>query len=130
MTSNALAELIKTQEPSDAIWQEAISLSELISSQHKAVLDLTLDALSCAHHPDTIAAISTCLIEHILEHDFSAFEKLEQKIRSGDDKVLFALSICSRFGASKVPANVARWDSLLLEYKSRLVAYRAPFLEN
>lgn len=120
----ALAELIKNTEPNDAIWQEAIRLSDSIDSQYEVVFNLTLEALSLSEHTDTIAALSTCLIEHLLEYDFSGFERLEQKIRIGDDKALLAVAMCAKFGASKIPANAARWESLLAEYSPQLAAAR------
>jgi hypothetical protein len=84
-----------------------------------------LTALSEANHPDTFAALSTCLLEHILEHDFSAFDSLEAAIRGGDNKLLYALSLCAKFGASTDHQNSTRWDALASKYRVRLRVYRS-----
>ena len=124
MIGTALIEEIRSDEPSNKIWQEAINLSELIKSNYEAVLSATLEALSHARHPDTVAALSTCLIEHLFEYDFSSFDKLEKNIREGDDKSLYALSLCSKFGSSTNRDNVNRWNSVLTEYRGRLESYK------
>jgi hypothetical protein len=118
-----LIEGIKRGEPSDEHWRRAIALSENIGSDFQSVLDDTLGALRYAQHPDTISALSTCLIEHLLEYDFSAFDRLEEAIESGDDKMLYALSLCAKFGASQDEMNSRRWDALLDKFSQRKRAY-------
>ncbi len=123
MIGEALLTAIR-KEPNDGIWQEAILLSENIQTNYQAVLAATMTAVSEANHPDTFAALSTCLLEHILQHDFSAFDSLEAAVRGGDNKALYSLSLCAKFGASTDPQNSSRWDALRNEYRERLRVYR------
>jgi hypothetical protein len=125
MSSSRLVEKIEKGEPSDLIWQEAISLSESIRTEYNDVLVGTVEALRHARHPDTIAVLSTCLIEHLLDYDFAGFDTIEDEIRNGNDRLLFALSLSTKFGSSTSAKNSARWDSLLAEYKDRLKSFRA-----
>jgi hypothetical protein len=124
MTDARLVERITHGEPSDEIWQQAIALSELIERDYPSVLQATLNALSYARHADTVAALSTCLLEHILERNFAGFDGIEEQVRGGDDKLLYALSLCSKFGVSKHPENASRWDTLLAEFRNRLASYQ------
>lgn len=124
VTGTKLIEKITHGEPSDEIWQQAIALSEGIEKDYETVLQATLLALSFAHHADTVAALSTCLLEHILERNFAAFDIIEERIRGGDDKLLYALSLCWKFGSSKYPENVSRWNALLAKYRQRLTSYQ------
>jgi hypothetical protein len=71
MEADALLEAIAAQEPDDKIWQRAIELSEFIQTRYDDVAAATLTAISRARLPDTFAAIATCLLEHLLEHNFS-----------------------------------------------------------
>jgi len=119
MNGDKLVTLID-QEPSEAIWKEAIDLSEFIDTQYDMVCEATLMALRKARHQDTIAALATCLLEHLFEHDFSFFDTAEQRILAGDSKLLFALSRCSKFGMATKEVNSRRWDALLLSQQGRL----------
>lgn len=108
-------------EPNDRIWQLAIDLSDPIfaehtQSQYRTVATVTLKAIELARHPDTFGALATCLLEHLLEYDFSLFDELEQRIRSGDRKLLYTFGICSKFGLSEEPQNAQRWNALEEEY--------------
>ena len=123
MALRSLIAEIEAAEPSDTIWQAAIDLSDSIESQFADVFEITLQAISQARHSDTFAALSTCLLEHLLEHDFSAFDTIEAKIRGGDEKVLYALAGCWKFGAAEAPVNAARWNALLTEYETQLLSY-------
>jgi hypothetical protein len=120
----SLVDGIKRGEPSDEHWQRAADLSDLIKTNYDDVFSATLRALSYSNHPDTISALSTCLLEHLLEHDFLGFDRVEEQIRQGDDKLLFALSVCSKFGASKEEKNANRWEDLLDEFSGRLSQFR------
>jgi hypothetical protein len=125
-----LLELIR-QEPTDEIWQEAIRASESVfrGEPLRTVFELTLRALDIAEHDDTIAALSTCLIEHLLEKDFSLFDRIEHQINEGDDKLLYALSLCRKYGLSKVDQNSQRWDLLIQRNWKRLTKTSSRFSE-
>jgi hypothetical protein len=123
-TSERILDLI-AREPTNEIWAEAICLSDSIQTEGQKVFRLTMEALARARHKDTIAALSTCLLEHLLQHDFSYFDYMDEKIRGGDDKLLYAFTMCSKFGASKLDVNARRWDALIEANKDRLSSARA-----
>lgn len=77
---------------------------------------VTFKAVSLAKHPDTFAALATCVLEHLLEYDFSLFDSLERGIRSGDRKLLYTFGLCAKFGLSEEPQNAERWNVLKEEY--------------
>src|SRR5262245_23914570 len=110
--THAILMLIRA-EPSDEIWQEAIRLSESIPVNSEEIFAITMLSLSQATHADTISALSTCLLEHLLEHDFSFFDRIEHRVAEGDDKTLYALSLCAKFGHSSKSENSVRWDALI-----------------
>jgi hypothetical protein len=118
--SNPLFALIEKDEPDDAIWQAAIDLSEHIPDDHAFVLHQTLEATQAASHADTFAAIACCLLEHLLEHDFAAFDQIETDVQRGNTKLLYALAYARKMGCSKLPDNAARWDALTKRYSRRL----------
>jgi hypothetical protein len=80
---------------------------------------VTMQALAKAQVHDTISALSTCLMEHLLEDDFSCFDDIERRIAEGDDKILYALSLCSKFGMSKITENADRWDRVIEQNEAR-----------
>lgn len=62
---------------------------------------------------DLRGAISTCLLDHLLEHHFDAFiERVE--LESGRSR-LFALTVCGcwKFGETKTRERSARFDRLV-----------------
>jgi len=120
---------LMSREPTDEIWQAAIQLSEFIEPDYEQVLEATLTALARANHDDSIAALSTCLLEHLLEHDFAGFDIIEERISQGDDKLLYALSLCSKFGSAQEEANASRWQALLDKHQNRLKRWREPAKE-
>jgi hypothetical protein len=126
MASDRILELIG-EEPSDEIWQEAIRVSEFIRTQHDEVFQLTMSALAKTEQVDTITALSTCLLEHLLEHDFSCFDYIESRITNGDNKLLYALSLCAKFGLSARAENSSRWDALIEENRNRLSYVRETY---
>lgn len=121
MILTIIKELIQKMEPHDDIWQEAIRLSEHIRTDYDEVVSVTLDAISIANRRDTLSALATCLLEHILEWDFSCFSEIERRIITGDDKLLYALSLCARSGTSANPDNSEKWDRLAVENERRLI---------
>jgi hypothetical protein len=123
MTKSDLLNAID-REPSDEVWQDAIALSEGIATEYEAVSRIAFAALDKTNSEDTITAIATCLIEHLLEHDFSLFSLIETKIEQGDDKCLLALAKSSKFGAASSDANSKRWDALLASNRDKLSAVR------
>jgi hypothetical protein len=115
MKAGALASLIADGEPSDAIWQASVALSDElfradqdINGRISFVFEETVSAISAATNPDTFSALATCLLEHLLEVRFSFMDRIERDIRNGNDKLLYALTICSKFGEAKLPQNAER----------------------
>jgi hypothetical protein len=122
--ANPLLDLIMKGEPDDAIWQAAIALSEHIPDDYALVLRQTLEATRAASHEDTFFAIACCLLEHLLEHDFSAFDQIEREVRTGDTNLLYTLSCCWKLGCSKQPDNTAHWDRLIKRHGRRLARFQ------
>jgi len=119
MTARTILALID-KEPSEEIWQEAINLAESIDTDADEVFAIISQALSKTRHGDTIAALATCVIEHILERDFAYFDQIEREINKGNGRMLYALASCRKFGESKRDENSRRWDALLAANKARL----------
>ena len=119
MIGRALIASIR-EEPTDKIWQESIALNENISDSPNEVWQTIVEALDLTKNGDTIAAIATCLLEHLLEQDFTWFGSVAERVQRGDDKLLYALSVCSKFGESTKAENSSRWNRML-EENARLI---------
>jgi hypothetical protein len=119
MTIQTIMKLIE-EEPSEEIWKEAINIAESIEANPDEVFAITEKALSKTKHGDTITALSTCIIEHILEHDFSYFDRIESEINRGNGRMIYALAMCRKFGQAKREENSRRWDAILAANKRRL----------
>jgi hypothetical protein len=128
-TGYRLLALIES-EPTDEIWKETIAVSEFIRTHFSHVFELTIQALDKTRTYDTISALSTCLLEHLLEHDFACFDEIEVRIAKGDDKTLLALALCAKFGMSEIAENSARWDRVIEQNHDRLAKAREKFPAN
>jgi hypothetical protein len=120
MTSESIVNLIKRKEPSDEIWQEAIRLAEYLDREPDRVFAIAMKALSIAREADTLDALATCIIEHILERNFSYFDHIEKEINRGNGRMIYALAMCRKFGESRNDVNAQRWEDLLSANKKRL----------
>src|SRR5215470_10547909 len=95
----------------DARWQAIVEVSEFIDTNTDEVLTFTLRWGSHASE-DLRAAISSCLLEHLLEHHFSkVFPKVEEAVRRD---ALFAdtFRLCFKLGQAELPENAVRFERL------------------
>jgi hypothetical protein len=98
----------------DARWQAIFDVSEFIDKNPDEVLAFTLRWGSHANE-DVRAAISCCLLEHLLERHFlKVFPKIEATVRSD---ALFAetFRLCFKLGQAGLPENAARFERLRSE---------------
>ena len=102
----------------DERWQAIIAVGEFIETEPESVWAFIL-RWGSAHDQDLRMAISTCLLEHLLEQHFDSFiGQVEQRVR--DDR-LFAdmVSSCWKFGQSEHPDRAARFDRLITSVRTR-----------
>ena len=95
-----------------AVWQIAADSWDDATERPDDAWPHMIEALAVADD-DSIGAIATCILEHILEHDFSYFDRVEQEIATGNIKMRRAFLLCSRFGHSKLPESEQRWNKLV-----------------
>ena len=98
----------------DARWQAIIEVSEFIDTNPDEVLAFALRWGAHADE-DLRAAVSSCLLEHLLEHHFSTvFPKVEETVRRD---ALFAdtFRLCSQLGQAGLPENAVRFERLRSE---------------
>ena len=97
---------------SDVRWQAIIAVAEFIEAEPEVVW---VFARKWGTHPDQDLrmAISTCILEHLLEYHFDAFiSRVEEAARANP---LFADTVrgCWKFGYSEEPSRAARLDRLI-----------------
>jgi len=93
-------------------WQAAIALGEGCEECPELIWPLVVKWGS-SENEDVRAAISTCVLEHILEYHFEEyFEKSREIIQGGNILFLDTFSTCYKMGQTKLPENAARFDLL------------------
>jgi hypothetical protein len=119
-SGSQLAEIVRRFETNDAeqIWTAAVEAGELIASRPDEVWELILDYGS-RENADMRQAISSCMLEHLLEHNFERyFGRLEESINSGNKNLGQTFSLCWKFGQSNAESNALRWDRLATSISS------------
>ena len=96
----------------DDRWQAIIAVAEFIETEPEAVWSF---AKKWGAHPDDDLrmAISTCVLEHLLEHHFDVFISQVEEAAKADPLFAKMLTNCSKFGQSEEPTRAARFDRLL-----------------
>jgi uncharacterized protein DUF6869 len=103
----------------DQRWQAIIAVGEFIETEPEAVWSFVL-RWGSAPDKDLRMAITTCLLEHLLEHHFDNFiARIEQHARAD---AVFADTVCYcwRFGDSENRDRAARFDRLLASIQTQL----------
>jgi hypothetical protein len=98
----------------DVRWQAIIDVGEFIDTNPDEVLAFALRWGTHADE-DLRAAISSCLLEHLLENHFPRiFPRVEEAARRN---ALFAdtFRLCSRLGQAELPENAVQFERLLRE---------------
>ncbi len=95
----------------DPRWQAIIRIGEYIESDPEPIWQFIR---RWAAHPqeDLRNAISTCLLEHLLEHHFGEYFLLTEKAALADPLFADTFQRCWTFGQSKEPGNVERFVAL------------------
>ena len=102
----------------DARWQAIIAVGEFIEAEPEAVWQFAR-RWGCTSDEDLRAAVSTCLLEHLLEYHFdSLFPEMEAAARA-ESAFAKALGMCWHFGLTETPDRAARLRSLLIELAVR-----------
>jgi hypothetical protein len=100
--------------PDDAIdprWQAINNVGEFIESHPEEVWQFTVRwGKSC--NSDLRAAVSTCLLEHILEYHFAEFFPRTNELVQKSSLFADTFLSCSKFGQSKLPENAKLFDQL------------------
>jgi hypothetical protein len=95
----------------DARWQAIIAVSEFIRADPEVVWSF---ARKWGAHPDEDLrmAISTCVLEHLLDYHFDAFISRVEEAAKADHLFAKTVSSCWKFGESDEPTRAARLDGL------------------
>lgn len=96
----------------DGRWQAIIAVAEFIETEPEAVWSF---ARKWGAHPDEDLrmAISTCVLEHLLEHHFDVFISQVEEAAKADPLFANMVTNCWKFGQSEEPTRAARFDRLL-----------------
>src|SRR5262245_41994830 len=100
----------------DARWQAIIEVSEYIPTNANDVWRFAL-RWGGSEEPDLRAAIATCLIEHLLEHDFEAFFPRVASQARADANFAKTIRMCWQLGQAEVPTNAIRFRALVAELR-------------
>lgn len=105
-------------------WAAAEAAGELIAESPWDVWRLVLRHGGSANE-DVRVAVATCILEHLLEHQFAAFfPLLEAEIRAGNHLLGDTFRRCWKFGDAEEASNAKKWDSLLREVRKLRFANR------
>lgn len=120
-----LLRVIQEAEPDDEVWEEAAhQIAHGYRRRPADEFELLIRALAVAKQADTVAALAHHFLEFLLESDFTTFDLVEREITGRNDKLLFALFLCAKYGEARELANAARWDAVLASCEARLAAFR------
>ena len=100
----------------DPRWQAIIRVAEFATSNPDEVWEF---AARWGSHsdPDIRAAVATCIVEHLLEADFSStFPKVAALARANSNFSL-TVRVCWEFGEAKFPQNARALAELKKELK-------------
>lgn len=102
----------------DARWQAIIAVSEFIEAEPELVWSF---ARKWGAHPDDDLrmAVSTCVLEHLLEYHFDAFISRVEEAAKADQLFANMVTNCWNFGQSAEPTRAARFDRLLASIRGQ-----------
>jgi len=96
----------------DTHWQAAIALGAFSETDPEDIWPLVEKWGSCRDE-DTRTAISTCVLEHVLEAHFEPFfTRAEQLIQQNNVAFADTFSGCWQFGQANLPGNSERFVNL------------------
>ena len=102
----------------DSRWQAVIEIGNFVADQPETIWPFVLKWGS--HEDEDIRnAIATCLLEHLLEHNFDLlFPRVEAAARS-NAHFADTTARCAKFGQAEEPTRAARFDCLRAEIRGR-----------
>jgi len=113
----ALARTLIPDPSNKCRWQAAIVVGEFIEEDPEAVWEVICE-FGVSEDEDMRDAISTVLLEHLLEHHFKIyFPRLKAKIEGGATLLADTLRRCWAFGQAK---RQWRWVQALVDRYPRL----------
>ncbi len=92
-------------------WQAASALGAYCETSPEMVWPLTVKWGSCATE-DVRAAISTCVLEHLLEHHFAEYLPKTRSAVHQSNHFADTFSGCWKLGQAAQPENAEKWDEL------------------
>ncbi len=93
-------------------WKAVIVAGQFVETEPERIWDFV--ALWGSHEDaDLRTAVSTCVLQHLLEHHFEDYFPRVEQLALTDECFPDTFSLCARFGQSALPANSARLDDLL-----------------
>ena len=101
----------------DARWQAIIAVAEFIETEPEAVWSFARKW--GAHTDDDLRmAISTCVLEHLLEHHFDAFISKVEEAAKADPLFADMVTSSCKFGQSEERTRADRFDRLLASIRA------------
>lgn len=99
---------------SDPRWQAIMRVADFIPAQSEQVWVFAA-RWGCTEDSDLRDAIATCVLEHLLQHDFERmFPRIESLART-NRQFAATVRMCWKFGEAELPSNAARLDALQAE---------------
>ena len=97
---------------SDPRWQAIIAVSEFIETEPEEVWSFAVRWGGSADD-DLRMAISTCVLEHLLEHHFDDFISRVEEAARADRLFATTVASCWKFGQLEEPTRAVRFDKLM-----------------
>lgn len=102
----------------DPRWQAVTAVAEFIESEPEAVWSFA-KRWGGSSDEDLRMAISTCILEHLLEHHFDAFIGRVEDAALADRLFGDMVTSCWKFGQSEQTSRAARFDQLIASIRER-----------
>jgi len=100
----------------DPRWQAIIEVAEYLGSCPEEVWGFAA-RWGCSDDADLRSAIATCVLEHLLEHDFATFFPQASTLARSNANFAQTISLCWRFGQAEKPMNVLAFNGLLADLR-------------
>ena len=93
-------------------WEAADQAGILITTRPEVAWALVVE-FGRSKNADVRAAIATCVLEHLLEHEFDEyFTRLEAELATEDPELEDTFTLCWKFGVAEYGDRMRRWQKL------------------